>query len=177
MAELADGFLALPGGFGTIEELSEVLTWGQLGLHDKPVGVLNVSGYFATFCGSWIMRSMSVCFTPSTAGWSWKASRWTICSTACRPGNRRRRRSGPTWTKPKRALSNWPTTVSADHFVYLRHQANGLVKGNDHPLVVLGVVVGELMALAILEPLVRRPDSRLFESPPPGARGRSIVSC
>ncbi len=49
MAELADGFLALPGGFGTIEELSEVLTWGQLGLHDKPVGVLNVSGYFDHF--------------------------------------------------------------------------------------------------------------------------------
>jgi hypothetical protein len=49
MAELADGFLALPGGFGTIEELSEMLTWGQLGLHRKPVGLLNVSGYFDHF--------------------------------------------------------------------------------------------------------------------------------
>ena len=49
MAELADGFLALPGGFGTVEELSEVLTWGQLGLHDKPVGLLNVSAYFDHF--------------------------------------------------------------------------------------------------------------------------------
>jgi uncharacterized protein (TIGR00730 family) len=46
MAELADGFLALPGGFGTVEEFSEVLTWGQLGLHQKPMGVLNVSAYF-----------------------------------------------------------------------------------------------------------------------------------
>lgn len=47
MAELADGFVALPGGFGTFEELCEILTWGQLGFHDKPVGLVNVAGYFA----------------------------------------------------------------------------------------------------------------------------------
>lgn len=46
MAELADGFIALPGGFGTFEELFEILTWAQLGFHQKPVGLLNVSGYF-----------------------------------------------------------------------------------------------------------------------------------
>ncbi len=46
MAELADGFVALPGGMGTLEELCEVLTWGQLGLHAKPCGLLNVAGYF-----------------------------------------------------------------------------------------------------------------------------------
>jgi len=46
MAELADGFIALPGGFGTLEELIEILTWGQLRFHDKPCGVLNVLGYF-----------------------------------------------------------------------------------------------------------------------------------
>ncbi|MES1255258.1 MAG: TIGR00730 family Rossman fold protein [Acidobacteriota bacterium] len=46
MAELADGFIALPGGWGTLEELFEVLTWAQLGLHQKPCGVLNVAGYF-----------------------------------------------------------------------------------------------------------------------------------
>ena len=46
MAELSDGFLALPGGFGTLDEVTEMLTWSQLGLHDKPVGLLNVSGYF-----------------------------------------------------------------------------------------------------------------------------------
>lgn len=46
MAELADGFIALPGGFGTLEEIIEILTWGQLQFHDKPCGVLNVSGYF-----------------------------------------------------------------------------------------------------------------------------------
>ena len=46
MASLADGFMALPGGWGTLEELFEVLTWAQLGLHRKPCGLLNVRGYF-----------------------------------------------------------------------------------------------------------------------------------
>src|SRR5947207_1854347 len=46
MAALADGFVALPGGFGTLEELLEVVTWTQLGLHAKPAGLLNVEGYF-----------------------------------------------------------------------------------------------------------------------------------
>jgi uncharacterized protein (TIGR00730 family) len=51
MAELADGFIALPGGYGTLEELFEVLTWGQLGLHQKPSGLLNVRGYFDQLVG------------------------------------------------------------------------------------------------------------------------------
>jgi uncharacterized protein (TIGR00730 family) len=46
MAELSDGFIALPGGFGTFEEFCEVLTWTQLGLHAKPCALLNVAGYF-----------------------------------------------------------------------------------------------------------------------------------
>ena len=46
MADLADGFIALPGGFGTLEEFCEVLTWAQLGLHAKPCGVLNVLGFY-----------------------------------------------------------------------------------------------------------------------------------
>ena len=46
MAELADGFVALPGGMGTLEELSEVLTWAQLGIHDKPCALLDVDGYW-----------------------------------------------------------------------------------------------------------------------------------
>lgn len=49
MADLADGFIALPGGYGTVEEFSEVLTWGQLGLHEKPMGILNVADYFDHF--------------------------------------------------------------------------------------------------------------------------------
>jgi uncharacterized protein (TIGR00730 family) len=46
MADLADAFAALPGGFGTCDELFEILTWAQLGLHAKPVGLLNVAGFF-----------------------------------------------------------------------------------------------------------------------------------
>jgi uncharacterized protein (TIGR00730 family) len=46
MAALADGFIAMPGGMGTLEELFEMLTWAQLGIHAKPVGVLNVAGYY-----------------------------------------------------------------------------------------------------------------------------------
>lgn len=46
MAELADAFIALPGGYGTFEELFEIVTWAQLGIHRKPIGLLNVAGYF-----------------------------------------------------------------------------------------------------------------------------------
>lgn len=46
MVELSDGFIAIPGGFGTIDELAEILTWAQLGFHAKPIGVWNVEGYF-----------------------------------------------------------------------------------------------------------------------------------
>lgn len=46
MAELSDAFVALPGGFGTFEELLETITWGQLGIHQKPIGLLNVAGYY-----------------------------------------------------------------------------------------------------------------------------------
>ena len=46
MADLSDAFVALPGGFGTMDEFCEILTWAQLRIHDKPVGLLNVFGYF-----------------------------------------------------------------------------------------------------------------------------------
>ena len=46
MNELSDGVIALPGGFGTLEEFFEMLTWGQLGLHKKPIGILNVDGFY-----------------------------------------------------------------------------------------------------------------------------------
>lgn len=46
MSELSDGFIAMPGGFGTLEELFEVITWAQLGIHHKPFGLFNIAGYF-----------------------------------------------------------------------------------------------------------------------------------
>ena len=49
MNELCDGFITLPGGFGTMEELFEIMTWSQLGLHGKPIGLLNVNGFYDAF--------------------------------------------------------------------------------------------------------------------------------
>ena len=46
MAALSDGFVAMPGGLGTLEELFEMLTWSQLGIHAKPIGLLNVDGFY-----------------------------------------------------------------------------------------------------------------------------------
>ena len=51
MEELSQGFIALPGGLGTLEELFEILTWSQLGLHQKPIGLLNIQGYFDQLIG------------------------------------------------------------------------------------------------------------------------------
>jgi uncharacterized protein (TIGR00730 family) len=51
MAELSDGFIALPGGYGTLEEFCEILTWAQLGIHAKPIGLLNVGGFYDPLLG------------------------------------------------------------------------------------------------------------------------------
>ncbi|MEE3290760.1 MAG: TIGR00730 family Rossman fold protein [Pseudomonadota bacterium] len=51
MAEISDAFIALPGGLGTLEELFEILTWAQLGLHKNPVGILNVNGFYDKMLG------------------------------------------------------------------------------------------------------------------------------
>jgi uncharacterized protein (TIGR00730 family) len=51
MADLADGFVAMPGGFGTFEEFCEIVTWAQLGIHTKPCGLLNVEGYYDGLLG------------------------------------------------------------------------------------------------------------------------------
>ncbi|HEV3144992.1 MAG TPA: TIGR00730 family Rossman fold protein [Gemmataceae bacterium] len=55
MADKADAFVALPGGFGTADELFEILTWRQLHIHDKPIGILNVAGFFDPFL-AWLDR-------------------------------------------------------------------------------------------------------------------------
>ena len=51
MSDLSDGFIALPGGFGTLEELFEIITWSQLGLHQKPIGLLNINGFYNDLLG------------------------------------------------------------------------------------------------------------------------------
>jgi uncharacterized protein (TIGR00730 family) len=51
MADMSDGFVALPGGIGTLEGFFEVLTWAQLGIHSKPSGILNIEGYFNDLTG------------------------------------------------------------------------------------------------------------------------------
>src|SRR5215468_5973959 len=58
MADLSDGFLALPGGYGTLDELFEILTWAQLGIHKKPIGLLNVRGFFDPLL-AWIRHASS----------------------------------------------------------------------------------------------------------------------
>src|SRR5919109_992453 len=56
MADRSDAFVALPGGFGTLDELFEVLTWAQLGIHAKPIGLLNVGGFFDPLLG-WVRHA------------------------------------------------------------------------------------------------------------------------
>jgi uncharacterized protein (TIGR00730 family) len=56
MADRSDAFVALPGGFGTLDELFEILTWAQLGIHAKPIGLLNVGGFFDTLLG-WVRHA------------------------------------------------------------------------------------------------------------------------
>jgi hypothetical protein len=63
MAHLADGFLALPGGYGTLEELFEMVTWGQLGLHRKPVGLVDCAGYWDGLRG-FLARARAEGFIP-----------------------------------------------------------------------------------------------------------------
>jgi uncharacterized protein (TIGR00730 family) len=64
MADLADGFAALPGGFGTGDELFEILTWAQLGLHGKPIGLLNTAGFFDPLL-AWLDRGVAEGFLRS----------------------------------------------------------------------------------------------------------------
>ena len=88
-ADLADGYIALPGGFGTLEELFEAATWNQLGIQDKPTGLLNVGGYFDGLLSS------------SSAMSSAKASSGTSTRRACMLPTMRRR-----------CLRRWPRTGS-----------------------------------------------------------------
>ncbi len=75
MAKLAGGFVALPGGCGTLEELFEVFTWAQLGMHDKPCGLLNVRGYYDPLLRAFD-RMVSEGFYPRNA-----VEPWLVAST------------------------------------------------------------------------------------------------
>lgn len=63
MESLSDAFIALPGGFGTMDELFEALTWAQLGLHDKPLGLVDTDGYYAPLV-TWIRGALTQGFVP-----------------------------------------------------------------------------------------------------------------
>jgi uncharacterized protein (TIGR00730 family) len=65
MSELADAFIALPGGFGTLEEIFEVVSWGQLGIHHKPIGLLNIDGFYAPLL-EMVDRSIEAGFIPAS---------------------------------------------------------------------------------------------------------------
>lgn len=65
MAERADGFIALPGGFGTLDELFEILTWAQLHIHAKPIGLLNIAGYFDPLL-AWVKHAAQEGFVRSS---------------------------------------------------------------------------------------------------------------
>ncbi len=67
MHELADGFVVLPGGFGTLDELMESVTWAQLGLHAKPIGIVNVAGYFDDLL-AFVERAREAGFIPAAHG-------------------------------------------------------------------------------------------------------------
>jgi uncharacterized protein (TIGR00730 family) len=64
MADLSDGFIALPGGYGTLDETFEILTWAQLGMHTKPIGMLNIAGFFDPLL-SWIQHAVTEGFIRS----------------------------------------------------------------------------------------------------------------
>jgi uncharacterized protein (TIGR00730 family) len=67
MHERSDGFIVLPGGFGTLDELMESITWAQLGLHAKPIGIVNVAGYFDELL-AFVEGSRSAGFIPAVQG-------------------------------------------------------------------------------------------------------------
>ena len=83
MTELADAFIALPGGLGTLEEFFEVWTWAQLGEHTKPLGMLNVAGYYDPCSCSLTTWSTSASSAPSIAPWCW----WNKMVRSCFHGS------------------------------------------------------------------------------------------
>jgi uncharacterized protein (TIGR00730 family) len=74
MADLSDAFVALPGGFGTLEEFCEVVTWTQLGLHAKPCGILNVMGFYARLLAMFDHAGGERFLSPTTECSCWRGT-------------------------------------------------------------------------------------------------------
>ena len=87
LAELADGFIALPGGFGTYEEFCEVLTWSQLGFHRKPFGLLDIEGFYRSLLEFFDHATAEVSSDPSTANSFWWNRMPRDCWPNWNPGN------------------------------------------------------------------------------------------
>jgi uncharacterized protein (TIGR00730 family) len=85
MASLADGFIAMPGGMGTLEELFEMLTWSQLGIHRKPIGLLNVDGFYDQLAG-FISHASAQGFIARTCGIDAGGGRAGTSAAALEPG-------------------------------------------------------------------------------------------
>ena len=103
MYDLADGFVALPGGLGTLEELAEVLTWNQLGILAKPVAILDVGGFWDGLV-HWLTGAVEAGFVPRRArGVAARgATSHVTCSTCWPPPRCPTSTSGSTSTRPDR---------------------------------------------------------------------------
>ena len=95
MADLADGFVALPGGFGTLEEFAEAVTWTQLGLQRKPCGLLNVVGFYTQLLRSSTTRPTRASVPTAHRSLVLYDDDPPGCSTPSRTGLRPRPTSGP----------------------------------------------------------------------------------
>jgi uncharacterized protein (TIGR00730 family) len=113
MADAADAFVALPGGFGTFDELCEILTWGQLGIHQKPIGLLDTAGFFRNSQRSSTSWSSKGSCDQSTGPSCWKAPSPTCYWTSLLPGNPGMSPSGRTSRRgSRRDLSRASPTAS-----------------------------------------------------------------
>ena len=94
MAELSDGFIALPGGFGTFEEFCEILTWGQLGFHVKPMGLLNLNGFYDPLLALFDRAVDEGFLRAPNRAMRWPPAASTSCSPRCGPTGPNRSANG-----------------------------------------------------------------------------------
>ena len=105
MAELSDGFIAMPGGIGTMEEFFEVLSWAQLGLHEKPCGLLNVAGYYDRLIEFFDGAAAQDFIKPSTGRCLSSKASLANCLTALKSGLSLIHQGGSNAAKPEDGAS------------------------------------------------------------------------